>query len=95
MDLKLPGETQPVFKSVLETKTLENVLINHNQKFSDNTASSQTTVLVTSQERFSAFDSSTNNRNIIIYTNIIHLLLELWTLKRVCKTSALDTIWTT
>ena len=30
MDLKLPGETQPVFKSVLETKTSENDSISHN-----------------------------------------------------------------
>ena len=54
MDLKLPG----------------NVSISQNQKFSDHTASSQTNALVPSLERISAFDSSTNNNNISISTNI-------------------------
>ena len=70
MDLKLPGETQPVFKSVLETKTSENDSINQNRKFSDDRISAHTKALSPSMERISASDGSSTNNSIIIHTNI-------------------------
>ena len=66
--LKLPGATQSVFKSVVDTKVSENFLTFQNQKFSDNTSFAQTISLVPSQERICAFDGS-NNSNININTN--------------------------
>ena len=69
IDFKLPGKTQPVFKSVLVIKTLENFLISQNQKFSDNTTFAHTIALVPSLERISASGSSPNS-NIIINNSI-------------------------
>ena len=60
MDLKLQGRTQPAFKTVMETKILENISISQNQEFSDNTSFAQTISLVPSQERISAIDGFNN-----------------------------------
>ena len=70
MDLKLPGETQPVFKSVLEAKISENDSISQNQKFSDCTIFAHTNALVPSLERISASDNSTSTNSITIHNNI-------------------------
>ena len=70
MDLKLLGETQPVFKFVLETKTSENDSISQNRKFSDCTIFADTNALLPSLERISASDDSTATNSSIIHNNI-------------------------
>ena len=70
MDLKLTGKTQPVFKSVLETKKSENDSINQNRKFSDDTISAHTIALSPSMERISASDGYITNNSTIIQNNI-------------------------
>ena len=82
MNLKLLGKIQPVFKSVFETKTSENYLINQNQKFSDDTIFAHTNALFPSMERISASDGFTTNTSIIIHNNIIPPPLEVWALNK-------------
>ena len=69
MDLKLPVQIQPVFKSILETNTLENISINQYRKFSNDTKIAHTDVSMPSMERTSTFDDATTNNSISITNN--------------------------
>ena len=68
MDLKLPGKTQPVFKSVWKRKKRKTFRLVRIESFRFH-------CLVPSQERISAFDGSTRNSNIVINTNISSSML--------------------
>ena len=68
MDLKLPVH-QPVFKSILETNTLENISINQYRKFSNDSKTAHADVSMPSMERTSTYDETTTNNNSISITN--------------------------
>ena len=56
LDLKTQGDTQPVFKSVWDTKISEKTLTKQGQFFSDNTSIAQSSTSSMDQERISAKD---------------------------------------
>ena len=70
LDLKSQGDTQPVFKSIRDTKISEKTLTKPSQDFSGNIATKQSVSSNFGQKRISAMDKESININNINTSNI-------------------------